>query len=83
MSGQKPMMLRKPSLTIPGKIYYFHYHPKSYFDAYIEMPDGSFQSVEAKAAAIDCGVQDRRGPDGPVTHWYGNVLFGFREMAEE
>jgi hypothetical protein len=79
--NHKPMMLRKASTTIPGKIYYFHYHPASYFDAYIEMADGSFQPVEAKAAAIDCGVPDRRGPDGPVTHWYGNVLFGFREAA--
>ena len=60
--------------SIPGKAYYFHYHPSSHFDAYVETATG-FKAVEVKQAAIDCGVPDLRQSDPTKdTQWYGEVL---------
>jgi len=71
------------STTVPGKAYYFHYHPDSHYDAYVETADG-FELVEVKQAAIDCGVPDLRQSGVPdllqrdpssIAHYYGDVLF--------
>jgi hypothetical protein len=62
------MKLRKFFSPMSGKVYYVTYSPETYWKTFIETKTG-FVSVEAKAAARDCGAYSDNPDANTHTLW--------------